>query len=130
MLEDLGFGNVRKPLVMDATMQLADKLHAISRPGKRRGRDLVDIALLMEHEHIGYDELRKAARRIERSQLQHDIHMLDENEKESYRPTFERTNTERDFDECWNAVQGILRQVDVDHKDEWTKRPPFDCAAA
>ncbi|MCI1833695.1 MAG: nucleotidyl transferase AbiEii/AbiGii toxin family protein [Bifidobacterium tibiigranuli] len=120
MLEELGFEDVQAPRVMNSIFQLADKLHAISRPGpKRRGRDLVDIALLVGHEAVDYGRLREAARRIERSQRQHDIHMLSEAERESYRNSFDATSTLKSFDECWQTTQAILEQVDEECKSRW-----------
>jgi hypothetical protein len=124
-LSSLGF-DIQPPREMNLYAQLADKLHALSRPGVFRGRDLSDVAQVMAHEDIDYPKLREAVRHVERVQGQHDVHMLDENERERYRDafvgSFKRTSPYRDFDECWNAVQGVLRQVDADHENEWKPR--------
>lgn len=119
MLSDLGFQHIAKPRVMNATSQVAEKLHAISRPGRIRGRDLADIAVIAEHEAIDYEELRQVARRIENVQGQHLIHMLVEDERESYRESFEYTDTRKTFDECWTITQRLLEQVDERQKDKW-----------
>lgn len=96
---------------MDRISQIADKLHAISRPGKVRGRDLADLALLTRS---GVDpaELRQAVRHIETAQGQHHVHPLDERAKNEYRLSFEETDSATDFEEAWENTQRLLAQVE------------------
>lgn len=115
LLAQIGF-DIRTPRVMNLYAQLADKLHALSRPGVYRGRDLADIALIAAHETIDCDDLRAATRHVEHVQQQHMVHMLDEREKprysEAFYKTYAKTTAYHDFDECWAIAQRLLEQVD------------------
>ena len=81
LIEGLGF-RITPPAMMDAVTQLAEKLHAISRPGKTRGRDVADIALILHNETI------------------------DEGWRDAFRP-----GSPLSFDEAWSLVQDVLRQA-------------------
>lgn len=118
LLERLGF-HVRHGAVMDKTFQLAEKLHALSRPGKYRGRDLADIMLIYSHEDISIDRLREVSRKVVETQRQHPMRMLDENEKELYKTGFKEASTPFPFDDAWQVTQDLLRQVDETHRNEW-----------
>lgn len=120
MLRRLGF-HPSRPMLVSRLDQLADKLHSISRPDARRGRDLADIALLVGDENPDLDELRERVRIVERTQKSgaHQVHMLDESRKSEYRLSFDQSSMSSDFDACWNTTQMLLLQVDINHRAEW-----------
>lgn len=116
-----------QPVMIDPLDQLADKLHAVSNPGKNRGRDLADIAVLTDELPLDdLDDLRRRVRRVERSETTspHEVHelALDADRLEALRRAFAESNADHGFENCLEVAQRLLRQVDVDHKDEWEVR--------
>lgn len=124
LLEELGF-HPTAPLLISPADQLADKLHAVSKPVDRdnppRARDLADITLLARIDVPPLDDLRENVRLIERTQksVPHAAAMLDEDRKTEFRRVFDEGRINMPFDECWDATQELLRQVDVNHRSEW-----------
>ncbi|RSX56372.1 nucleotidyl transferase AbiEii/AbiGii toxin family protein [Bifidobacterium samirii] len=116
----------RAPDMIAPIDQLADKLHAISKPGSARGRDLADIMTLTgEVDLSDLDELRAIVRRIEISEtaFPHAVRVLeaDTSRLNAFREAFKRSNTAYDFQACWDNTQRLLRQVDERHRSEWEK---------
>jgi hypothetical protein len=121
LLGRLGF-RMTTPLMISPLDQLADKLHAVSNPNKRRGRDLSDIALIVSHEDLSMDELRSRVRHVEQVENTHAVHMLEESNKDEYRGSMTITRTPISFDKAWEITQALLEQVDEDHKELWRAR--------
>lgn len=123
LLHDLGIP-IKPPAMISPVDQLADKLHAVTRPGGRRGRDLADImTLTTETDLSDLDSLRSTVRRVEENDtvVPHKVQMLDlsDEEKADMRDAFEQSKTRYDFDECLSNTQLILQQVDERYKDKW-----------
>ena len=116
--------DIEPPLMLDPLDQLADKLHAVSKPGRARGRDLADIARIVQRSKpLDLDDLRRRVRNVEQCETvnPHAVHMLENgNEFESrLRASFEATKSSADFDECLALTQFLLKQVDEDYQGEW-----------
>lgn len=124
LLKELGF-HPTTPLLISPADQLADKLHAVSKPvdpdNPPRARDLADIALLAKIDVPPLDELRENVRLIERTQksVPHAATMLDAGRKPEFREVFDEGKISMPFDECWDTTQELLKQVDVNHRNEW-----------
>jgi hypothetical protein len=117
-LEELGFSPV-EPLMVDPVSQLADKLHGLSDPDKRRGRDLADIVVLLKYDTPSLDDLRTRVRQVEQIEGRHCVHMLDNRRMDEYREQFNHTRTSISFEEAWAISQRLLEQVDERHRDAW-----------
>ena len=115
MLAELGF-DVSDAPVMDPLTQLAEKLHAVSRPGKTRGRDLADIALMVRSEDIDMDSLRSVVDDVVARQGQHAVHALDDADKNSFIASFSETGSPIPFEDAWNLTQRLLTSVEHDVK--------------
>lgn len=118
LLEQLGLP-VQTILVMDPLTQMAEKMHALCRPGKIRGKDIADLTLMLEHEDVNLEALRQACRSVEKVQGQHVIGRLDDDRKADYRRQYEEAGPPSRFNDAWDAVRTLLEQVDEQCRDRW-----------
>lgn len=118
LLEQLGLP-VQTILVMDPLTQMAEKMHALCRPGKIRGKDIADLTLMLEHEDVNLEALRQACRSVEKVQGQHVIGRLDDDRKADYRRQYEEAGPPSRFNDAWDAVRTLLEQVDEQCRNRW-----------
>ena len=112
LLEQLGLPVQTIP-VMDPLTQMAEKMHALCRPGKIRGKDIADLTLMLEHEDVNLEALRQACRSVEKVQGQHVIGRLDDDRKADYRRQYEEAGPPSRFNDALDTVRTLLKQVEI-----------------
>lgn len=125
LFSELGF-SMQPPLMVSLEDQLADKLNALSDPDKRRGKDLRDVEIMMQHGTPNLHKLRVAIRASERVPNGHEVHVLDTNMDE-YLDGYSQARGEN-IEHAWSLANALLEQVDCDcahlWKDAWGDMGP------